>query len=114
MCLKLKIFLHSADERKTILAGMQMIEERTSINGKNCISFKQRTNEINYVKVVSDIGCYSKVGQSGGQQILSLQKGTNSPGCVTTDTVAHEFIHVLGKINFSDFSNFLCHFDFFN
>ena len=29
----------------------------------------------------------------GGKQELSLQ----IPGCLTTDTVAHEFIHALGK-----------------
>ncbi len=33
----------------------------------------------------------------GGKQSLSLLIG--NPGCLTTDTVAHEFIHALGKKN---------------
>ena len=34
---------------------------------------------------------------TGGKQELSLQ----SPGCITPDTVAHEFIHALGKKDLS-------------
>lgn len=78
-----------------------MIEKRT------CISFKQRTNEVNYVKVVSKDGCHSKLGMVGGEQEISLEIGSNDEGCLTTDTVAHEFIHALGKINFLFFYLFI-------
>lgn len=34
----------------------------------------------------------------GGMQYLSLMIGSKIKGtCLTTDTVAHEFIHALGK-----------------
>ena len=38
-----------------------MIEERTAINGKSCVTFKQRTNEANYVYVFNGNGCNSYV-----------------------------------------------------
>lgn len=72
---------------------MQMITDMTAVNGEPLINFKQRTTEANYVNVISDInkGCFSMIGMMGGPQALSL-----APGCLTTDIVAHEFIHVLG------------------
>ena len=50
-----------AAQRETILTGMQMITNRTSYNQKSCITFKQRTNEANYVYVYNDNGCFSYV-----------------------------------------------------
>jgi hypothetical protein len=38
-----------------------MIVNRTAVNGKSCISFKQRTTEANYVYVYNDVGCFSYV-----------------------------------------------------
>ena len=96
-----------------------MIENRTAINGKPCITFKQRTTETNYVYVYNDNGCFSyvffkvynknknknlnflfkKVGMTGGKQSLSLWIGNQNTGtCLTRDTVAHEFIHALGNM----------------
>ena len=71
-----------------------MIADRTAINKTSCITFKQRTTEANYVSVISDInkGCFSLIGMIGGPQVLSLP-----PGCLVTETIAHEFIHALGK-----------------
>jgi hypothetical protein len=43
------------------MSGLQMIVDRTSVNGKSCISFKQRTNEQNYVYVSDGSGCGSYV-----------------------------------------------------
>jgi hypothetical protein len=57
-------FFKLASQRATILAGMQMIVNRTAVNGKSCISFKQRTTETNYVSVFSGVGCYSYVNKS--------------------------------------------------
>ena len=50
-----------AAQRETILTGMQMITNRTSYNQKSCITFKQRTNEADYVYVYNDNGCFSYV-----------------------------------------------------
>ena len=38
-----------------------MIEDATRINGKDCILFKKRTNEKNYIKIVDGNGCNSLV-----------------------------------------------------
>ena len=40
-----------------------MIETKTSLNGKSCITFKQRTVEKYYVYVYSDNGCFSDVSK---------------------------------------------------
>ena len=54
------------------------------------------TNQANYVRVMSDKGCYSYLGMIGGEQVLSIQ----ADGCAYIGIVAHEFIHALG-INFT-------------
>ena len=73
---------------------MEMIENRTAINKTSCITFKQKTTEANYINVISNAnkGCFSWIGMIGGPQVLSLP-----PGCLVTETIAHEFIHDLGK-----------------
>lgn len=38
-----------------------MIEEKTRINNNDCIVFKRRTNERNYIQVESGRGCNSYV-----------------------------------------------------
>ena len=88
----ISLFSLAVDKRK-ILAGMKMIMDMTAVDGERSIKFIQRTTEANFVNVISDInkGCFSMIGMIGGPQVLSL-----APGCLTTDTVAHEFIHALG------------------
>jgi hypothetical protein len=77
---------------QNIYAGMKIIEDRTRINGRNCITFTQRTTQTNYVRVTSGSGCSSYLGMTGGQQTLSLAAG----GCTYPGTTAHEFMHALG------------------
>ena len=48
-------------QKAIIIKGMQLIENKTRINGKGCIKFKQRTTENNYINIFSDQGCYSLV-----------------------------------------------------
>ena len=71
-----------------------MVETSTSIDGKYCIRFVERTTQSNWVRVINDRGCYSMVGRftKPGSQQLSLE----IPGCLGKETVAHEFIHALG------------------
>ena len=38
-----------------------MIEDGTRNGGNDCITFKKRTNEKNYVRIINDDGCYSDV-----------------------------------------------------
>ncbi|GAB3251179.1 M12 family metallopeptidase [Chitinimonas naiadis] len=72
-------------KRDAILAGMKLISDKTAVR------FVQRTNESNYAKFVSDGGCWSYVGMSGGEQPISIGDGCEYPGIV-----AHEVIHALG------------------
>ena len=68
-------------ERNVIQQGMDDITSNT------CITFKARTSEANYVRIVrgaANSGCWSYVGRLGGAQQLNLQPG--SPGCVFKGT----------------------------
>jgi choriolysin H len=51
-----------------------------------------RTYQKDYVKIISDTGCYSFLGRLGGEQRLSLLKN----GCLYVGIIQHEFIHALG------------------
>ena len=57
-----------------------------------CVRFVERSYEDNFVHIISDDGCYSYLGMTGGPQVLSLQE----PGCLGRGTIIHELIHALG------------------
>jgi len=82
----------TAAQRKDIATAQQMITSQTN----NCIRFKQRTNEKDYVSIIPhEYGCDSYVGRRGGVQNLRLADAcfyyNGGPGVVT-----HELIHALG------------------
>lgn len=84
-----------ANERNIILAGMKAIEDQTRVNGRNCITFVERTNQQNYLYISkTGGGCYSYVGKQrpAGAQQVSLDNG-----CLYNMIVAHELMHALGK-----------------
>ncbi|KJH40965.1 astacin [Dictyocaulus viviparus] len=56
-----------------------------------CLRFFHSDTENDRIVVISDGGCWSYVGHSGGQQKLSL-----GPGCESVGTAAHELAHALG------------------
>ena len=76
----------ATSEVSTIMRGIQDIVSKT------CLKFKEQTTETDYVYVQRGSGCNSYVGRIGGKQILNLQ----SPGCVYSGIVSHEFIHAIG------------------
>jgi len=85
---------YTAAQLSTIQAGMRAIEDQTRQNGRNCITFVQRTNQANWVAISkTGGGCYSYVGRqlAAGSQQVSLDDG-----CVYTMIVAHELLHALG------------------
>ncbi|CDW54647.1 Astacin domain containing protein [Trichuris trichiura] len=78
---------YSSRERAIIARAMQSYHDRT------CIRFVRRTNEQDYLKIGKYGGsvCFSDVGRSGGEQMLSLDDG-----CVIYRTVIHELMHSVG------------------
>jgi hypothetical protein len=62
------------------------------IESKTCVRFVPRTNQNDYIRIISGGGCYSSLGRRGGRQDVSLQRN----GCVSKGTVMHELIHALG------------------
>ncbi|XP_062589655.1 MAM and LDL-receptor class A domain-containing protein 1-like isoform X1 [Saccostrea cucullata] len=59
---------------------------------QDCITFKPRQQENDYLRIQRGHGCYSSVGRQGGEQKVSL-----GPGCTErTGTIYHELMHALG------------------
>jgi hypothetical protein len=85
---KFRSGVFSTAQKKSITDAMSTISSSTS----NCITFKVRTTERNYVDIFSGAGCYSYVGVVGQAQQLSLQKN----GCIYKGTIMHELLHALG------------------
>ena len=81
---------YTASEINIIVGSMRKIEAQTN----NCLSFKERTTEANWVEFKNtNTGCNSYVGKVGtGAQRISLEK----PGCVYQEVVIHELLHAAG------------------
>ena len=58
------------------------------------IQIIDRTDEVDYVKIIDGDGCYSFVGKTGGEQELSLGNG-----CHFLSTMIHEFGHALSMLH---------------
>ncbi|XP_075422810.1 astacin-like metalloendopeptidase [Ascaphus truei] len=57
-----------------------------------CVHFVSRTEEKDYVNILSGDGCWSDVGRTGGKQTVSLSKA----GCANYGVAQHELTHSLG------------------
>ncbi|XP_076445894.1 uncharacterized protein LOC143283535 [Babylonia areolata] len=76
----------SAQSRRVILRAFKHISQRT------CITFrKKKESDEDFVKFIGEPGCWSAIGRSGGQQLLSLGRG-----CENVGTAVHEVTHALG------------------
>ncbi len=58
---------------------------------KTALRFVERTDEIDYVRVIEAGGCWSYIGRTSGPQELSL-----GPGCAFMGIAAHEIGHAIG------------------
>ncbi|KAM8938764.1 embryonic protein UVS.2-like [Pelodytes ibericus] len=77
---------YSPDNKSVISAAMLEFASLT------CVRFVPRTNQKDYLNIISDTGCWSDIGRSGGTQDLSLQ----ASGCLVHGVVQHELNHALG------------------
>ncbi|KAL6461611.1 hypothetical protein MHYP_G00297550 [Metynnis hypsauchen] len=77
---------YGPNEKRIIKDALRSFEKST------CIRFVQRTQQKDYIRITSNRGCYSFVGRTGGEQILSLQV----PVCLYKRVVQHELLHALG------------------
>ena len=59
-------------------------------NNNTNVTFVQRTNQSNYIKVVGGGGCSSWIGMQGGQQTVTLAEGCGNGAAV------HELGHAVG------------------
>jgi hypothetical protein len=73
---------------------MKMIENRTKIGNRPCITFKKQIDERNFLDIIDGNGCDSFKGKLivETQQKLNL----NRRQCMNEATIAHELIHALG------------------
>uniref|UniRef100_A0A803J2A6 Metalloendopeptidase n=1 Tax=Xenopus tropicalis TaxID=8364 RepID=A0A803J2A6_XENTR len=57
-----------------------------------CVRFVPRAAEADFLNIVSNGGCASLIGKSGGSQIVEL----DASGCMSVGIIEHELIHALG------------------
>ncbi|XP_067672531.1 seminal metalloprotease 1-like isoform X1 [Haliotis asinina] len=81
----------TASEQKTIHQAITNLEEQTKVNGKTCLTFKPRTNEVAYIKYQGGSGCHTPVGYHHGMSGVTL-----GVGCGRIGTIMHETMHALG------------------
>uniref|UniRef100_A0A8C4RY31 Metalloendopeptidase n=1 Tax=Erpetoichthys calabaricus TaxID=27687 RepID=A0A8C4RY31_ERPCA len=81
--------ISSAFSMSTILDAMKTFASET------CVQFIPQTNEVDYVSIESDVGCYAYIGKIGGAQTVSLDVN----GCVYNGVIQHELNHALGFVH---------------
>ena len=82
-------------EEKLIEDTMKMIEDRTRIGTRNCITFKEKTNEKkNYLTILNGVECSSLIGKLRDEK--SQQVNLDRSNCMNQATIAHELVHSLG------------------
>lgn len=89
-----------------VLAGMKQVMLSTYADGNPCITFVPRTNENDYVTFqFVDVGNPgSKIGRSGGQQFVSIQRS------ITQSNIAQALMFVIGlfpEVSLTSRDNFL-------
>jgi len=86
--------VYNQNELNIISLAMRQFESQTrSSTGVACIRFVPHTNQPNWIRLISDNGCYSYMGkQNTGAQAVSLQKN----GCVYKGIIIHELMHAIG------------------
>ncbi|XP_070501172.1 low choriolytic enzyme-like [Chironomus tepperi] len=77
---------YSPDQKTLILSAMADIEKYT------CIKFLPHQDQKDYIHILSEDGCSSHLGMTGGRQVISLE----IDDCVSRATILHELIHSLG------------------
>lgn len=78
----------SQRDRTILYRAMKEFEKHSCIRWEP----KDRLRDQDYVHIIPDSGCYSRVGRGGsGAQILSLGQG-----CVNVGTAIHEMLHAAG------------------
>ncbi|XP_031413880.1 hatching enzyme 1.2-like [Clupea harengus] len=63
-----------------------------TFNRRTCVQFVARSTQMDYISIENRDGCYSYLGRTGGEQVLSL----NRYGCVYHGIIQHELNHALG------------------
>ncbi|KAG8449760.1 hypothetical protein GDO86_016420 [Hymenochirus boettgeri] len=79
-------YSYSADQLALFQSAMQEFESLT------CVRFVPRTTETDYLNIMSNGGCGSYVGKTGGAQRVELA----SYGCMYRGVIQHELNHALG------------------
>lgn len=79
------------EARALIKQALKEIEESLGINGENCIQFKDRSQEKDFILFVNRGDCSSGIGYFPGVNNISLAEN-----CLTSGTIIHEVMHRLG------------------
>ncbi|XP_039291931.1 zinc metalloproteinase nas-13 [Nilaparvata lugens] len=84
--------IHESFEEEEIQRIKKAMAE---IENSSCVKFKEYSEgDKDYVLIENDeSGCWSYIGRIGSRQKLNLNR---EEGCLTHDTIIHEFLHALG------------------
>ena len=82
---------------------MELIQNRTKINGRNCIEFANKkpfSKITDYLKIVDESGCWSNIGKIKLSEETSFQhKLSLDSYCLNQTIIIHELLHALGIIH---------------
>ena len=73
---------------------MKIIENRTRIDTRNCITFKKKNTEKNYLRILNGVTCDSYIGKLKDEKSQIVNLDTRI--CMNQATIAHELVHALG------------------
>ncbi|KAE8587877.1 hypothetical protein XENTR_v10022160 [Xenopus tropicalis] len=79
-------YSYNADQLALFKTAMQEFETLT------CVRFRPWTTESDFLNIVSNGGCASSIGKSGGAQRVAL----DANGCMSMGIIEHELNHALG------------------
>ncbi|ESO87421.1 hypothetical protein LOTGIDRAFT_194410 [Lottia gigantea] len=82
---------YSSFDQTSIRNAMKTIEDKTRVNGQNCITFTPHNGEQRYIRFVSGSGCHTPVGMGFSSSAVTLGRG-----CLRIGTIMHEISHALG------------------
>uniref|UniRef100_A0A914VAY5 Metalloendopeptidase n=1 Tax=Plectus sambesii TaxID=2011161 RepID=A0A914VAY5_9BILA len=76
--------------------GLDIIKSAfAEFSSKTCIYFVPKSiGDEDYIHIMKGDGCSSRVGRTGGQQVISLGKG-----CLEKSVILHELMHAIGFLH---------------
>ncbi|XP_078405724.1 hatching enzyme 1.2-like [Cetorhinus maximus] len=85
---------HATEEPQLVGRSQQALIKSSldEFDHLTCIKFVYRRHESQYIKIISEQGCWSNIGYTRHIQFVSLERH----GCVQPGVIQHELLHSIG------------------